>query len=273
MNKTYNSEILNSYSNWHLAKNASLNNDYDAALQYMHQALNDDKTIDKIFLQLERAKINQMNGDLEGCLTEINDVILQAEMGRKFDDNYIKALYGAISIYASRDLEKASSIYKKILEHDKSIPIVTVEENVMIFENTSNLYSCRLVQDLIKKNLIIVAVCESDADISFLETGTIIVKMKPCFAKNFKKKLPQNHLKQEDTHKVEWCKDHCTTAATAAFMLCGYLPTTRCRAACTIAVEALRKGCCFCCEEGNFYVKCIKPLEKYFPPPCDPIWD
>lgn len=263
----------NSYKYWRKAKLAFTKQDYETAVSLINNALNNETHKDNAFFKLERAKMKQMAGDINSSLEDLIQVIKQRENQKLFDIYYIKALYGAVSIIAHYDLKEATRLYEKIRKYDADIPIVEINQdedgNNMIYSNLSSIYEDKTVRQLLIRNLIQFGLANSEEDVEFTPSNTVIVRLPKCMENKQVKELAV----KKDPKKIEFCKENCTTIATGAMVACGYLPTNKCRIACTATVEGLRRACNWCCDSGDFYTKCIRPLEQFFPPPCDPAWD
>jgi len=268
-----------SYQNWRKAKTAYTKCDYETGVAYMNKALNNETHNENAFFKLERAKMQQMLGDLNLSLQDLNDVIEQREKQNLYDDYYVKALYGAVSIYAHSDLKIAAKLYEKIRKHDKDVPKVDILEEdglSMIYSNLSSAYEDKVVRQLLLKNFIQFGLANSEDDVDFTDNNTIIIKLPKCMEEVATQKKLNSEQRISETssnNQIDFCKENCSTVASGAMIACGYLPTNKCRLACMGTVEGLRRACSWCCDSGSFYSKCIKPLENFFPPPCDPAWD
>lgn len=123
-------------------------------------------------------------------------------------------------------------------------------------------------------------ICESEADIRFLDSGIMIAKRKVCNcgcdqSKGiYKAAAIQNYANQQNIDNCNW---YCDKAALGGVAWCAKVfKAWHCQTGCIFAVDLIKDGCRWCCRDGSFYQKCIKPFEdivSYMGQPCDPYWD
>lgn len=126
-------------------------------------------------------------------------------------------------------------------------------------------------------------ICESEADIRFLDSGIMIAKRKVCHCGCDKSKEHNMAYKAlmapqaANQQNIDNCKWWCDKSALAGVAWCAKVfKAWHCQTGCIFAVDLIKDGCHWCCSGGNFYQKCIKPFEdivSYMGQPCDPYWD
>ncbi len=78
-------------------------------------------------------------------------------------------------------------------------------------------------------------------------------------------------IKLYEAGSLDACKENCTSATTTLSCSCAFLPHPMCVSACIWAVEILRRQCVNCCETGNSWKYCYKPIINYTIPVCNLI--
>lgn len=129
--------------------------------------------------------------------------------------------------------------------------------------------------------------CQSKADIKRLSSGDWIIT-KP---ENSDCSCHQGPAKCDECGadlnygvnpaSVQSCKCWCDRIGLAAMAWCSKtFKKFYCQVCCQVAVYELADGCYWCCEDGDFYGKCIKPFNdilSYMSPGCEPdlegTWD
>lgn len=161
---------------------------------------------------------------------------------------------------ASADLE----LYKKVTPN---IPKFELYPDKIIVRNLPE-SPCAIKMI---KSFLLASYCENEVDIQILPSGICIAKRKACnCGVSTLDKAPKSGY-------GEGCKWWCDKGSLAGFTWCGLnFRTKGCQVACIGAVELLKDGCNWCCNNKGFYQNCIKPFEDILAAmgnQCDPAWD
>jgi hypothetical protein len=181
----------------------------------------------------------------------------------------IAAQWGITRCYAQlEDIENFSQAFAKVQNLDPHYPRVESTKEYLIYRNFNSDSPC--AKSSFANVLVQTDICDKVEDVTFTNMGVCIVKRK-CHSGC---KCTQEKNARVN-HDEETCKYWCDRVGNAAMILCGNkFKTIRCQWLCTEVVEALKKGCYWCCEGDGFYKKCVKPFEDVISQvPCDPLWD
>lgn len=134
--------------------------------------------------------------------------------------------------------------------------------------------------------MIKLGVCESKESLSFYQSGICIIKISdkfsdsiyknnPCKDCESKNKPVFNHYSRGtlrvNPRKLMECQNWCDDIAYSIGLGCAWCATPLGKAACAASLYALKNACHWCCSDGNFYEKCLRPLQAFNPR--DPAWD
>lgn len=146
-----------------------------------------------------------------------------------------------------------------------------------------NVPDCQCYKDIVRAFLLGSGICEKDSDIIELNSGMIIAERKKCYCQYSARtggRLPVQIIQEANQRKqnaIQDCKWWCDKGALGWTALCvKYFKRWECQTSCIYAVDFVKDGCYWCCSEGDFYEKCIKPFDdvlKYMRQPCEPSWD
>ena len=205
----------------------------------------------------------------------------------------IRALWGRATCYATMDeYDEFNSDYENLKITDPNYPKVEFTKEYVIFRNFDGSRFSDHAKDRFRCSMIHMDICKAKEDVVFTRTGVCLVKRRcQCGCEKSKQEqiFEQEHGKQCNScgetirlgmaryanKRDDDCKYWCDRLAQTAFVLCGTtFATLRCKIYCTALVEAIKEGCHWCCEGGEFYKKCVEPYAQYiFQVPCDPQFD
>lgn len=201
----------------------------------------------------------------------------------------ITAQWALTRCYAHlEDIENFAKEFAIVREIDPHYPKVEVSKDYLIFHNFSQKttqakqqFTCAMIH---------MDICTSKEDITFTETGMCLVKkkchcgcakceenevirQKPCADCGFILEPTESDDFQANTEAE--CKFWCNRIANTCLAVCtSRFKNPACQSLCIEVVEALRKGCHWCCGGDGFYKKCVEPFQNYLlQVPCDPMWD
>lgn len=114
--------------------------------------------------------------DLPTSLYLYNQLINKKEIAECYDENYVKALYRAASLYVQVDINKTIEINKKIQIHDKMLSSVEINSGYLTMNVPSEM---REEKEFFMNMLVSAGLCESADDIQY-SNGEIKIKLKGC---------------------------------------------------------------------------------------------
>lgn len=269
---------------WLVANKHSENKDYMNAEQNYSLAISLFKGEEvPLFLYNERAVSLIKNANFDGALKDFSVVIENFEKNPAISNvrQALSALWGRISIYlAVGQEEDAIRDYDKISELDPDFPVVEFYEDILLIKNLNFVNDLEVKQTFIK-TMIELGICEKTESISFTVSGMCIIKTTHAYAEavrqSFCKKCTERNWKttqknapvKNNSRKIIECQEWCDKVAISVGLGCAYCPTALAKSSCAAAVAVLREGCHWCCSEGNFYEKCLRPLKAFYPK--DPV--
>lgn len=233
----------------------------------------------------ERGMAYFKNGNIIEALQDFSKVI------DTYDENPISsilpqavnALWNRLGVHSRlNQREQAIQDLNKITKIDPNFPIVEYAGNTLIIKNLY-LSDYPDLKETFSSVMVELGVCESKDKIFFSQSGIVIIYMTKDFSVSVpnnencckscqEKKLQRYNLySYVNSRKLMECQRWCDDTAYSIGIGCAFCATPMGKAACAAAVYALKNGCHWCCSEGSFYKKCVKPLEVFNPK--DPAWD
>lgn len=260
--------------NWSNAVEFCHNKDYVNAENSFNLAITELEAKEDVthpHVYVDRARLfSLLNRDIEA----LRDVNVARASALLIGEDLLRAVVTRLCSYYRLNMTEEIESELKVLRSLSSIPKVEVYETKIIVRNIPD---CECSKKMIKAYIASVF-CESEDDVKFMN-GILIGKRKPCDCSKEvpeKKDLLINSSAATET-SINNCKWYCGKLQFSGNAFCmatfrGY----KCQLLCLIAVEAIKDGCNWCCESGNFYGKCIKPFSDilaHMDPGCDPDWD
>jgi hypothetical protein len=133
--------------------------------------------------------------------------------------------------------------------------------------------NCKCYKTIVKLFLVKSGICEKETDIQMLNSGICFAKKK-AFHCGCDKKTEQMAKAKNEENCNYWCDK---LSLTGMAWCAKAFKRSECQAACIFAVDLIKDGCHWCCDEGDFYKKCVKPFEDIVSymdiSNCDPYWD
>lgn len=233
------------------------------ALEYMEDTFHYHVYIDRARLYILENRYVEALSDLNIALDSIN--LKETDRIRGLVSRIITCMNLNMYDQALSDFDE----YKIISPYFPKIEFT--KENIII----RNMPTCKCYKQLVSSFLICSGMCENPTDIKMLDSGICIAKRKVCHCNSELKK------EGEVSNGVEDCRYWCDKMALAGLAWCAKaFKSWKCQSLCILAVDLLKDGCHWCCNEGSFYKKCIKPFEdivkqmdKLQDEHCDPYWD
>lgn len=196
--------------------------------------------------------------------------------------NALWSRFGTYSRIHAR--EKADLDFTKIALLDPNFPIVEFSENTVIIKNLY-LSSDHELKKIFASVMVNIGVCDKKEDVFFSHAGIVTIKMSSDFYDLLDDQCDCAALTEEmrpsinaqprkervSPRKLIECQKKCDDFAYSLGLGCAFCKTAMGKAACAAAVYTLKNACHWCCSDGNFYKKCIKPLAAFNPK--DPAWD
>lgn len=254
-------------SNWAKAVESCNNKQFLEAEVHFTQAIElmeKEGNLDHPHIHVDRARLYSLLNRNEEALVDLNKAF---DIGNLEGDDKLRAVVTRLITYyrlqmfthAQEEVEVFKSIY--------SIPKLEVYKDLVIVRDVPD---CDCARQIMKK-FISEVFCDSEEDVQLLPSGICIAK-RACDCKCNEKQL----LVPPPLASTE-CEWYCDKAAKAEDLFCaGSFKVFKCQAMCVGAVEFLKEGCYWCCREGGFYKRCVKPFENIVGAmgnTCDPEWD
>lgn len=210
--------------------------------------------------------------------------------GNLSESDKVKAVVGKVAISAIKeDVDEFINNMDEWKKIDRNFPKIEIDKDFVVIRGAPD---CECYKRLTKCFLIHSGMCESSKDILMTKSGVCIAKkLCDCGCEDCQKREQsvricdvcgaelvfegnggeEKGLKED----IQKCKNWCSRIAVASGAWCARTFAFRpeCTAACLLAVELLREGCEWCCAEGNFYERCVKPFEDigaHMVGPCKP---
>ncbi len=247
------------------------------------QGMEAEGVLDHPHVYVDRARLNLLLNRTEESISDLdkalsNENINAQEKLRALVSRFIARSRLGMEQGAIEDLKTFGE-----LKIDK--PTMEITRNKIIIRNIQD---CDCYKKIMTCYFIHSGMCESKEDIKMLKSGIwLIERASDCGCKNCKEKNQEDricdacgavvHAIARDKTNDDSCRAWCDRAAVGAGTWCGKVfKSGRCQAICAVTVYELQQGCYWCCEDGNFYKKCVKPFENILAQmgqTCDPAWD
>lgn len=232
---------------------------------------------------VDRARLYLLQDRYTEALVDVNKAL---ESKALKDHDRIRGLVTRIFTCSNLQMDdQVLADYDSFKSISTDFPKVEFTKDKVIIRNVpkSNCY-----KKLTKAFLVSTEICDSEDDIKFLDSGIMIAKRKEnqdcgCGCGGAKKQMnmmykgiaaPKAAANQQN---IDNCKWWCDKSALAGVAWCAKVfKAWHCQTGCIFAVDLIKDGCHWCCKDGSFYQKCIKPFEdivSYMGQPCDPYWD
>lgn len=241
-------------------------NYFDKAIEELEKSENKDHP----HIYVDRARLLHLLDRPQEALLDVNKVM---DSDKLTEYDRMRALATRMSIYNHLDMnELAKKDYNEFVAMHPNMPKTEIYDDHMIIRNVPD---SELFDKITTRYFLETELCEKESDIQKFRSGIWIIKKnqkKPC---NCDKKddVKNAHSKKS----VDHCNGWCDTVAAAAEAWCGRrFKNYGCILGCVLVVEAIKKGCYWCCSEGNFHDKCIRPFEtinEYNDVACDLYWN
>lgn len=246
---------------------------YREAMHYFDASLNwivSQKIDNAYHVYVDRARLHLL---LEGYQEALFDVNLAISGGKLSNIDMTRALITRITALTKLDINPQQRIqdHKDLEKYDTNRPTEEITPDHIILRNIPD---CDCYKKIMTSYFVGSGICEKESDVEILKSNIMIIKRKKCpkgvSCDCFR---PQSGCK-EDQENCEWYCDYLGHSGDA---YCGRtFKSIKCIAACTSAVDYIKKGCYWCCRRGEFYKNCIEPYKfilDYIKEPCDPYWD
>lgn len=272
---------------WTSAVQCCVEKDYSGAESHFDkciQTLESEKDDSHPHVYVDRARLYSLLDRHEEALHDLNKAIPNKKLNQ--NDRH-RALVTRISAHLNLQMEdEALEDYYEFKNTNPNFPKIEFTKTKVIIRNVPD---CDCYKMMAKAFLVSSQICEKEEDIQILDSGMIIAKRKPCDCgcdKAQKMQMPKALMKaagkpqkpaptQEE--QVQNCKYWCDKSALAGTAWCmKVFKKWHCQTGCVFAVDLIKDGCYWCCKDGNFYQRCIKPFEDILSrmaTPCDPAWD
>lgn len=279
---------------------------YVAAIEEYTRALEGGIFQENYHVRYDRAMAFMMIKEYDSALIDL-DIFLEKENLRISDVLWGKMLkFSALSLSGRK--EECYKIYDEAQSINCNLPILEKYENTVVVRNVPE---CKCTQKIMEKVYLALEFCESVDKIRKFDTVWIMYR-KPCnkckepcepkkkeckcgcqdgakasldFSESLAYKrdtlpgpapLPGDR-EREKGNTVEECNERCDRVTRFAKEMCdAWFAKFSCRVACALAAEGLLGGCKWCCSNGDFWEKCIKPfdfLKEMIQCPGDTAWD
>lgn len=248
---------------------------YEAAEVEFNQAITcleckGDETHPHVYV--DRARLYVLQNRYTEALTDLNKAISSEHLTA---NDRIRGLVTRIVTCSNLQMnEQTLADFNTFKTMNPNFPKVEFSNDRVIIRNAPK-SSC--YKKLAKAFLVGSGICEKESDIVELNTGIMIARRNSCNCgcDQILKFDPQKTgTNQQDVDK---CKYWCDKCALAGMAWCAKVfKRWDCQTGYIFAVDLIKDGCYWCCGNGNFYQRCIKPFEdivKYMPQPCEPEWD
>lgn len=252
---------------------------FDLAIQYMEA----EKVTDHPHVYIDRARLNLLLNQNEKSIQDLdkalsNEKIDCQEKLRALVSRFIVRSRLGMNQGAIEDLNAFGE-----LKVDK--PVIEKTEQKIIIRNIPD---CDCYKKIMTCYFIHSGMCRSKKDIKILKSGIWLVDRAANCGCNDQKEIDSENsicdacgavlgAKTGDNDSVGNCKVWCDRATVAGGTYCGRVfKSGWCQSFCAVAVYELQKGCYWCCENGDFYKRCVKPFENILAQMgegCDPAWD
>lgn len=158
------------------------------------------------------------------------------------------------------DHESADYFYFEMMNDFDVIPKFENTDFGMKADHLNSAFRSDKTRDQFKKIMIHSGMCCNESDIDFDERDRLTIKFCTC-----------NKIENISCGSVDQCKENCTTATVALNTGCALLKLPHCVFACIAGVEVIRRKCVWCCETGNSWKYCYKPILNYTVPVCNAL--
>lgn len=226
---------------------------------------------------VDRARLYMLLDRHTEALVDLNKALASSKLK---DHDRIRGLVTRIFTCSNLQMEdQVLADYDEFKSLSTDFPKVEFTKDKVIIRNVpkGNCYKKLTTAFLVGSEI-----CENEADIKFLDSGIMIAKRKVCNcgcdkSKEMSMMAKMGGPKAVNQQNVDNCKWYCDKAALAGVAWCAKVfKAWHCQTGCIFAVDLIKDGCHWCCKDGSFYQKCIKPFEdivSYMGQPCDPYWD
>lgn len=227
---------------------------------------------------VDRARLFALQERYSDALLDVNKALSSDCLS--FQDR-MRGLLTRIFAYINLQMdEQAMKDYEEYRSLNLDRPQTEFFENKVIIRNVPQ-SSC--YKKIVTAFAVASGLCESENDVKFYDSGICIIKKKPCslscpiyqnVIKQSKKPKPSITPYQESINNCKWWCDKTSLLGIAwCYKVFG---TIRCQTGCLLAVDLIKDGCYWCCNDGNFYDTCCQPFEDILSrigERCDPYWD
>lgn len=268
---------------WTSAVECCATNDYFGAEKHFDKCIatlesENDETHPHVYV--DRARLYSLLDRYQEALADLNKAIPNKNLK---ENDLHRALVTRISAHLNLEMEdEALQDYYEFKKVNPNFPKIEYTKSRVIIRNVPD---CTCYKAMAKAFLVSSEICEKEEDIQILDSGTIIAKRKKCncgcdkmpkaMMKAAKKPQPAPAPTKEE--QVQNCKYWCDKSALAGTAWCmKVFKKWHCQTGCVFAVDLIKDGCYWCCQDGNFYQRCVKPFEDILSrmaTPCDPAWD
>lgn len=223
-------------------------------------------------LYVDRARLYALQNRYSEALVDLNKAIASEHLTT---NDRIRGLVTRIFTCSNLGMdEQVLSDFDTFKGISPNFPKIEYTKDKIIIRNIpkSDCY-----KKLARAFLISLEICEKDSDIIELDSGIMIATRKVCSCRSKTLQAAQNKDHPPGNDLVSDCKWWCDKIALGGVAWCAKVfKRWDCQTGCIFAVDIIKDGCYWCCSEGSFYRKCIKPFEdivSYMATPCDPYWD
>lgn len=222
---------------------------------------------------VDRARLYLLQNRYTESLVDLNKAIASKYLT---NTDRIRGLVTRIFTCSNLQMdEQVLADYEAFKAMSPNFPKVEFSKEKVIIRNMpkSNCY-----KKLAKAFLIGIEICESEDDITELDSGIMIAKRKKCNCGCDKMAMKAAvQPKPANQNDIDKCKYWCDKCALGGMAWCAKVfKRWDCQTGCLFAVDLIKDGCYWCCNGGNIYQKCVKPFEdivSHIGQPCDPYWD
>lgn len=241
---------------------------FDLAVEEMEREHEED---DYSFIYLNRGKLYSILGMYNESLRDLNKCLTYDSL-YKYDR--LKAVYARATVYYKLGMEEeCAQDIRYFNEHYSCLPQVKISNEYIIVRNIDTEECTEVMLKLLLRPLV-----SKDTDIEFLSSHTCIAKRKKCgpCCGNACQLPTVSRARVTPADRIKGCKTWCDKVFNQSKYFCLAFEKVGCQVVCAVVIEEMHKTCYWCCNEGNFYDKCVKPFENILEQMgkgCDPAFD
>lgn len=278
---------------WEEGLQAAKQAKYAEAISYYNVAIQEDKEEKCFFIRQDRAVAYMFLEKYPEALVDL-DYLLSKDLKISEKINVFRLKFSAL-VYLDRK-EEARIFYEEAGELDCQSIILEKYEDCIVVRNMN---PCKCFQTIMENVYEKIGWCNKKEDIRKYPGGVWIMDYKPCCDDCGKTVTKQNcggskstqkdleavnvvvearDLRERDVQKeIDLCQERCVEIFDIARDMCAiWYKNPACATACLGVTYSLKRGCLWCCSNGNFWEKCIEPfsfIKNLVKCPEDPAWD